>query len=106
MRCSRIHRSSKASHEVRVDAYGGKTWFRIETEATAEADVMRHKVAKYFCQEKDRATRSKIRRRACVRHERQLLEMVSEDAVIWDRVFAVRPSQEPSAYTPKATPAL
>ncbi len=42
------------------DAYGGKTWFRIETEAeaAAESDVMRHKVAKYFCQEKDRATRS------------------------------------------------
>ena len=42
------------------DAYGGKTWFRIETEAeaTAEADVMRHKVAKYFYQEKDKATRS------------------------------------------------
>jgi hypothetical protein len=42
------------------DAYGGQTWFRIETEAeaTAEADVMRHKVAKYFCQERDKATRS------------------------------------------------
>ena len=42
------------------DASGGKTWFRIETEAeaTAESDVMRHKVAKYFYQEKDKATRS------------------------------------------------
>src|SRR6266566_8764786 len=42
------------------DVHGGKTWFRIETdaEATAEAEVMRHKVAKYFCQEKDKATGS------------------------------------------------
>jgi hypothetical protein len=42
------------------DASGGKTWFRIETEAeaTTEADVMRHNVAKYFCQEKDKARRS------------------------------------------------
>jgi hypothetical protein len=42
------------------DANGGKTWFRIETEAEAiaEADAMRHSVAKYFCQEKDKATRS------------------------------------------------
>ena len=42
------------------DASGGKTWFRIETEAeaTAESDIMRHKVAKYFYQEKDKATRS------------------------------------------------
>jgi hypothetical protein len=42
------------------DAHGGKTWFRIETEAeaAAESDVMRHKVEKYFCQEKDKATRS------------------------------------------------
>jgi hypothetical protein len=42
------------------DANGGKTWFRIETdaEAVAEADAMRHKVAKYFFQEKDKATRS------------------------------------------------
>jgi len=42
------------------DADGGKTWFRIETEAEAiaEADVMQHKVAKYFCQEQDKATRS------------------------------------------------
>jgi hypothetical protein len=42
------------------DASGEKTWFRIETEAeaTAESDVMRHKVAKYFYQEKHKATRS------------------------------------------------
>ena len=42
------------------DAPGGKTWFRIETEAEAitEADVMRHNVAKYFCSEKDKATKS------------------------------------------------
>jgi hypothetical protein len=42
------------------DADGRKTWFRIETEAeaTADADIMRHNVAKYFCQEKDKAKRS------------------------------------------------
>src|SRR5882762_9517812 len=42
------------------DAYGGKTWFRIETEAeaTAESDIMQHKVAKYFRQEKAKAARS------------------------------------------------
>jgi len=42
------------------DAHGGKTWFRIETdaEAAAESAAMRHKVEKYFCQEKERATRS------------------------------------------------
>ena len=42
------------------DACGGKTWFRIETEAeaTAEAGLMQHKVEKYFCQEKDKATKS------------------------------------------------
>jgi hypothetical protein len=42
------------------DAHGGKTWFRIETEAeaAAESDVMRHKVEKYFCQERDKAARS------------------------------------------------
>jgi hypothetical protein len=42
------------------DASGGNTWFRIETEAEAHADAaaMGHNVAKYFCQEKDKATRS------------------------------------------------
>jgi hypothetical protein len=60
MRSAHIHRNSKAAMKYVCDAYGGKTWFRIETEAeaTAEADVMRHNVAKYFGQEKDKATRS------------------------------------------------
>lgn len=42
------------------DAHGGKTWFRIETEAeaVAESGVMRHNVEKYFCQEKDKATKT------------------------------------------------
>jgi len=42
------------------DAYGGKTWFRIETEAEAAAEsrVMRHKIEKYFCQERDKAIKS------------------------------------------------
>jgi hypothetical protein len=42
------------------DAPGGKTWFRIETEAeaAAESDAMRHKVERYFCQEKDKAAKS------------------------------------------------
>jgi hypothetical protein len=42
------------------DAHGGKTWFRIETEAeaVAESGVMRHKGEKYFCQEKEKATKS------------------------------------------------
>src|SRR3979490_1043024 len=54
MRSAHIHRNSKATMKYVCDAYGGKTWFRIETEAeaTAEADVMRHNVAKYFGQEK------------------------------------------------------
>lgn len=42
------------------DAAGGKTWFRIETEAEAalESDVMHHAVEKYFRQEKEKATRT------------------------------------------------
>jgi hypothetical protein len=42
------------------DAPGGKTWFRIETEAEAagESDVMRHAVEKYFRQEQDKAART------------------------------------------------
>ncbi len=42
------------------DAHDGKTWFRIEAEAEAAAEsrVMRHKVEEYFCQEKDKATKS------------------------------------------------
>jgi hypothetical protein len=39
------------------DAPGGKTWFRIETEAEAlrESEEMRHAVDKYFRQERERA---------------------------------------------------
>ena len=42
------------------DAPGGRTWFRIETEveAAAEAALMRHKVDKYFLQEKEAATKT------------------------------------------------
>src|SRR5690348_18305773 len=39
------------------DAAGGKTWFRIETEAEAsvESEVMQHAVEKYFRAEMERA---------------------------------------------------
>ena len=42
------------------DAPGGKTWFRIETEAeaVAESDVMRHAVEKFFRKEKDKAAQN------------------------------------------------
>jgi hypothetical protein len=42
------------------DAPGGRTWFRIETEAEAvsESDTMRHAVEKYFRKEQDRAAQS------------------------------------------------
>jgi hypothetical protein len=42
------------------DGHGGTTWFRIETdaEAAAESAFMRHKVEKYFLQEKAKATQS------------------------------------------------
>ena len=42
------------------DAPGGKTWFRLETEAEAadESSLMRHAVAKYFCGAKDKATQT------------------------------------------------
>jgi hypothetical protein len=42
------------------DAPGGKTWFRIETEAEAasESDVMRHAVEKFFRKEKEKATQT------------------------------------------------
>ena len=42
------------------DAAGGKTWFRIETEAEAasESEVMRHAVEKYFRKEQEKATQS------------------------------------------------
>ena len=44
------------------DAPGGKTWFRIETEAEAiaESDIMRHAVEKFFRNEKDKALRSYV----------------------------------------------
>jgi hypothetical protein len=42
------------------DAPGGKTWFRIETEAEAasESDDMRHAVEKFFRKEQEKAIQS------------------------------------------------
>ena len=42
------------------DAPGGKTWFRIETEAEAavESDAMRHAVEKFFRKEQEKATQT------------------------------------------------
>lgn len=42
------------------DAGGGRTWFRIETEAEAQAesDAMRHAVVRYFQREHERAASS------------------------------------------------
>jgi hypothetical protein len=42
------------------DAPGGKTWFRIETEAeaVAESDVMRHAVEKFFRKEQEKAAQT------------------------------------------------
>jgi hypothetical protein len=42
------------------DAPGGRTWFRIETEAeaVAESDAMRHAVEKFFRREKDKANQT------------------------------------------------
>ena len=42
------------------DAPGGKTWFRIETEAEAiaESDAMRHAVEKFFRKEREKAAQS------------------------------------------------
>lgn len=42
------------------DAPGGKTWFRIETEAEAiaESDAMRHAVEKFFRKERDKAAQT------------------------------------------------
>ena len=42
------------------DATGGKTWFRIESEAeaVAESETMRHAVEKYFRKEHDKAAQS------------------------------------------------
>lgn len=46
--------------EYVCDAVGGKTWFRLETEAeaAAESDVMKHAVEKYFRRERDKALQS------------------------------------------------
>jgi len=42
------------------DAPGGRTWFRIETEAEAiaESDAMRHAVEKFFRKEREKAAQS------------------------------------------------
>ncbi len=42
------------------DAPGGKTWFRIETEAEAarESEIMSHAVEKFFRREKEKAVQS------------------------------------------------
>ncbi|MGH6988691.1 MAG: hypothetical protein ACREFD_12140 [Stellaceae bacterium] len=42
------------------DASGGRTWFRIETEAEAirESEMMGHAVEKYFRNEREKATHS------------------------------------------------
>lgn len=42
------------------DAGGGRTWFRIEAEAEAQAesDAMRHNVVRYFRNERERAAAS------------------------------------------------
>jgi hypothetical protein len=42
------------------DAPGGKTWFRIETEAeaVAESETMHHAVEKYFRKEQEKAAQS------------------------------------------------
>src|ERR1700737_5151208 len=42
------------------DALGGKTWFRIETEAEAavESEGMRHAVEKFFRKEEEKAIQS------------------------------------------------
>jgi hypothetical protein len=42
------------------DASGGKTWFRLETEAeaVAESEEMHHAVEKYFRKEQDKAAQS------------------------------------------------
>jgi hypothetical protein len=42
------------------DATGGKTWFRIESEAeaVAESEMMRHAVEKHFRKEHDKAAQS------------------------------------------------
>ena len=42
------------------DAPGGRTWFRIESEAeaVAESEVMHHAVEKYFRKEHERAAQS------------------------------------------------
>jgi hypothetical protein len=49
-----------AKMEFVCDAVGGKTWFRLETEAeaAAESDVMKHAVEKYFRREHEKAVQS------------------------------------------------
>jgi hypothetical protein len=46
--------------EFVCDAIGGKTWFRLETEAeaAAESDLMKHAVEKYFRREHEKAVQS------------------------------------------------
>src|SRR5215472_2111374 len=46
--------------EFVCDAVGGKTWFRLDTEAeaTTESDLMKHAVEKYFRREREKATQS------------------------------------------------
>src|SRR5262245_52521556 len=46
--------------EFVCDAVGGKTWFRLETEAEAatESDLMKHAVEKYFRREREKAVQS------------------------------------------------
>src|SRR4051794_12052823 len=55
------------------DAPGGRTWFRIETEAEAiaESDLMQHAVEKYFRQEKERASAT-YRPETTVRFEQEI----------------------------------
>jgi hypothetical protein len=44
------------------DALKGRTWFRIETDAEAEAEtaLMHHKVEKYFLREREQARKSYV----------------------------------------------
>ena len=55
------------------DAPGGKTWFRMETEAEAasESDAMRHAVEKFFRKEQEKATQT-FKPRSTVNFEREI----------------------------------
>lgn len=55
------------------DAPGGKTWFRLETEAEAEAEsaAMRHAVEKYYRREQEKAAQS-FRPRSTVFFEQEI----------------------------------